>query len=218
MITVAIADDHDIVREGIKAITSNDPGILIIAEAGSYREVKEMFRSVQPDILLLDIFMDSRDTGFRILEEIPFRQNGTRVLVISMFCSPDIVKKAFDLGASGFLPKSEASRLLLEAIHTLDEGRMYLTADLTPQTPYFNPAETLTPSRIEALLTNREMSVFRHLGTGLSVRAIAEVLDITSSTVGSHVENIKSKLEFSSIGDLTLYAVKWNMRFCGSSR
>ncbi|MBN2861338.1 MAG: response regulator transcription factor [Sphaerochaetaceae bacterium] len=209
MITIAIADDHDIVRVGLKAILETDSELTVIGEAASGEKALMLVKETHPDILLLDLYMESRDTGLTIIQKIIRERSKTQILSISMLTGPGIVRKVLGLGARGFLSKHEVSEYLIEAIHAVHEGNIFLAPTSQTPTKTRQPGE-LSILQVYELLTKREIEVMNTLATGRNVKEVAEELHITNSTVSTHIENIKFKLSFSSIEELTLYAIAWH--------
>lgn len=129
-----------------------------------------------------------------------------------MLTGPSIVRKVLDLGAWGFVSKHEVSGFLIEAIHEVYNGNTFLVPTTQPLTRTRVPGE-LSVQQVYDILTKREIEVMNTLAKGRNVKEVARELHITSSTVGTHIENIKSKLNFASIEELTLYAISWHLHF-----
>ncbi|MBN2860309.1 MAG: response regulator transcription factor [Sphaerochaetaceae bacterium] len=205
MIRIAVVDDHDVIREGIKKLIETDPDLLVVGEAGMEEDVIPLITSSQPDILLLDIFLNTADSGLKLLKEIHSSAKNVKVLFISMFSSTNTVENALTSGAAGFLPKTETSRYLLEAIHLIAEGKIYVSPEILTKiyTKKADSEERLTP-----FLTAREKEILYNLGQGFSSGSIARKLDVSRNTITSHIENMKHKLGISTSRDLSFYAIQ----------
>ena len=205
MIRIAVVDDHDVIREGIKKLIETDPDLVVVGEAGREEDVLPLITSSQPDILLLDIFLNTADSGLKLLKKIRSSSMNVKVLFISMFSSTNTVENALTSGAAGFLPKTETSRYLLEAIHLIAEGNIYVSPEILTKiyTKKTDPQNSLSP-----FLTAREQEILYNLGQGLSSGSIARKLDVSRNTITSHIENMKHKLGISTSRALSLYAVQ----------
>ncbi len=210
MIRVVLADDHALIRDGIKAIVASDNDIKITAEAGTLAELLPALERGKPDVLVLDLALDTEDPAFEAIALVKERRPGCRVLIVSMYAGVFCVRKAMKAGASGYLPKSEASDHILRAIHAVAEGECYLSPGIAARViADEEPAALPDPAR---LLTNRELDVFHLIARGLTAKGIAAELGISHSTVGTHIENIKHKLNTAGTGELTRYAMAWELR------
>ncbi len=211
MIRVIIADDHRLIREGIKSLIESESDIELICEVSSRSELEGSLALHTPDVLVLDISMEERSSGLVFLETHQDLLGRMKVLMLSMNESLPVIKRAIELGAKGYLPKSETSDCLLTAVNTVASGSLYLAPSvsqmllLSSDTP--DSDSSFDP---EKHLTKREFSIFSLLGSGMSSRQIAEELGIRPSTVSTHMENMKEKLNLSSTTALTRCAVRWS--------
>ncbi|HXC42951.1 MAG TPA: response regulator transcription factor [Candidatus Dormibacteraeota bacterium] len=204
---ILIADDHEIVRQGIRALLEKHPGWEVSGEAKDGREAVERSKALKPDLVLLDIGMptlNGLDAARQILAICPL----TRVLVLTMHDSEQVVRDVLAVGARGFLLKSDAGRDLISAVEALQRHGTFFTsrvAELVLE-GYLNPHRTLQPSGNR--LTPREREVVQLLAEGKTSKEVAVVLNLSVKTTETHRTNIMRKLDLHSVADLTLYAVR----------
>jgi DNA-binding NarL/FixJ family response regulator len=205
MIRVLIADDHPMVRAGLRQLLSQDPNITEIGEAGSGNETLNKLRSGGWNLLLLDINMPDRN-GLDILRNVSCSYPETRVLVLSGFSERLYALNMLRAGASGYLPKECAPEELLSAIRTVSAGRRYVSEELSEilASSFSTPQEQPAHGR----LTEREFQVFYKLAGGQSVSSIGEELCLSVKTVSTYRSRILEKMQFSSNADITTYALK----------
>jgi DNA-binding NarL/FixJ family response regulator len=205
---ILIADDHEIVRQGIKSLLEKHPGWEISGEARDGREAVERSKELKPDLVLLDIGMptlNGLDAARQILASCPL----TRVLVLTMHDSEQVVRDVLAVGARGFLLKSDAGRDLVSAVEALQRHGTFFTgkvAELVLE-GYLNPHRTPQPPRGNRL-TPREREVVQLLAEGKTSKEVAVVLNLSVKTTETHRTNIMRKLDLHSVADLTLYAVR----------
>ncbi len=209
MIRVVIADDHQLIREGIRMLGESNPEFSIIGEVDGTEELEVFLEKEIPDVLILDISMGGRRSGLEFLESHKELVEKMPVLILSLYENVSIVRRAIQLGAKGYLPKTETTQCLLTAIQTVSKGSVYLSPRISqalldgPVTP---SPEDNDP---ESILTNREMVLFSLIAKGLSNKKISQKMKISSSTVSSHIENIKKKMRCVSITELQQAAFEW---------
>jgi DNA-binding NarL/FixJ family response regulator len=204
---IIVADDHEIVRQGIRALLDNHPGWEVCGEARDGREAVERSVAVKPDLVLLDIGMpalNGLDATRQILANCPL----TAVLVLTMHDTELVVRSALEVGARGFLSKSDAGRDLVSAVEALQRHGTFFNsrvAELVLE-GYLNPhmAAPLRRNR----LTPREKEVVQLLAEGKTNKEIAAALNLSVKTTETHRTNIMRKLDLHSVADLTLYAVR----------
>jgi DNA-binding NarL/FixJ family response regulator len=200
-IEVILADDHHLVRSGIRALLGTVPGVRVIAEARDGTELLALLESVHPDIVITDISMPDMD-GLSALTEIKARHPGLKVIVLSMHDSADIVKRAVACGAAAYLRKDANDFELGAALQSVMATGSYISAGVTKQ--------LLEPSRPTAqdLLTPRQIEVLKLLAQGRTSKEIGFELGLSSKTVDVHRARIMERLEVRDIASLTLYAVR----------
>lgn len=207
MITVALVDDHAIIREGLKSILGGDPRISVVGEAGSLGELRLLLESISPKIILLDLCMDRDDSGFAALRMINEHATGSMAIILSVHADPHIVRKALALGAKGYVAKHEATSHILQAIRTVASGGTYVTPETIRS--LFGTQDIALETRLPlpSDLTRREREILDLIARWYSSKEIAGMLGISNSTVGTHMENIKEKLGLSSKQALIQFAL-----------
>ena len=205
-IRVLIADDHAIVRKGIRALLSTEADIQVIGEASDGAEAIAQTQALNPDVILMDLVMPKLD-GIEATRQITANQPRARILVLTSFAADDKVFPAIKAGALGYLLKDSSPDELVQAIHQVHRGEPSLEPSIARKvlTELSQPPKTpLTPEP----LTEREVGVLRLVAQGQSNREIAEQLVITEMTVRTHVSNILSKLHLASRTQAALYALR----------
>jgi NarL family two-component system response regulator LiaR len=205
-IRVLIADDHAIVRKGIRALLSVKPDIEVVGEASDGAETVAQAQALRPDVILMDLVMPEKD-GIEATRQIVEQQPGVRILVLTSFAADDKVFPAIKAGALGYLLKDSGPDDLVQAIHQVYRGEPALEPSIARKVLLElsqPPKEPLTPEP----LTGRELEVLRLVAQGRSNRQIAEQLVIAEMTVRTHVSNILSKLHLASRTQAALYALK----------
>ena len=198
-VRVVLADDHDLLRDGVAAILGADPGIEVVAEAASGPSAVAAARALAPDVVLMDIEMPGG--GLAATREVLASSPGTRVLVLTMFDLDEYVLEALRAGASGFLLKTTPSTALVAAVRACAAGEMQLSPAVTRRLvesyvrqPEVAPEGGAVPARFAAL-TDRELEVLRAMARGLSNAEIGRDLFMAETTVKTHVTRILAKLE-----------------------
>jgi DNA-binding NarL/FixJ family response regulator len=207
---ILIADDHEFVRQGIRAVLEKQGAWKIIAEAGNGREAVKMAEQFQPEGVIIDISMpelNGLDATRQILRALP----RTRVLVLSMHDSEQIIREVLAAGARGYILKSDAARELVAGIESLLQGRPFFTSRvsellLSGYLRQDQPAQENVDAATK--LTLREREILQKLAEGRSNKEIAAGLNISVRTVETHRSNLMTKLDLHSVADLVRYALK----------
>lgn len=205
-IHILIADDHPIVREGLRALIATEPGMIVVGEAKDGDEAVFKARSLQPDVILLDLVMPRKD-GLAAIGEITHDLPGARILVLTSFAEDEYVFPAIKAGAMGYLLKDASPQELLEAIRAVYRGESSLHPTIARKVLREFTRPSGPPARA-ASLTEREGEILLLVAQGLSNRAIAEQLVVSERTVRSHVSAILQKLHLNSRTQAALYALK----------
>jgi DNA-binding NarL/FixJ family response regulator len=202
-IRLMIVDDHAIVRQGLRAIMRVTPGLELVAEANSGREAIELAAAQRPDVILMDLVMPETD-GVAAITAIKRAQPGVRVIALTTFAEADLVLRAVQAGADGYLLKDVDVQELTRAIRTVHAGQPYLHPEATRHLLQ----ATARPDQPAERLTTREQEVLALVARGQTNRQIADALKISEKTVSVHVSNLLSKLGMASRTQAALYAAR----------
>ncbi len=205
-IRILIADDHAIVREGLRTLITAKPGLELVGEAADGEEAVVMARSVCPDVILLDMIMPRKD-GLEAIQAIKAENPLARILVLTSFSDDDKVFAAIKAGALGYLLKDSSPQQLIQAIRDVYQGQ----PSLHPTIALKLIRELSQPSDLplsEEPLSERELETLRLVAQGLTNQEIAERLAISERTVGKHVSNILDKLHLANRTQAALYALR----------
>lgn len=208
MIRVFLVDDHDLVREGIRALLEQDQEIEVVGEAGDGQEAIRQVSRVKPDVVLMDISLPGGLGGLEATEAILRDVEEVKVIILTQYENREYVRRAIRIGAHGFLPKRAAAPQLLEAVRAVLAGRRYLHPDIASEL-----AELLASGRAleeddYERLTPREKQVFKLLAEGATSRDIAKYLGIALKTAMTHRSHVMEKLSVHSRAELIKYAVR----------
>jgi two-component system response regulator NreC len=202
---VLIADDHAIVRAGLRALVKGETGLELVGEASGGREGLQMAESLRPDILILDYSMPDMD-GIQVTKEIHARLPSVRVLILTVHESETLAREAIRAGASGYIIKQAAEAELIAAIHTIQIGDVYVPPKMLRSLLGEPPRENAAGPRPEEVLTPRELDVLRFIVQGYTNRQVADELKLSMRTVEGYRANLTDKLGLHSRADLVRYA------------
>jgi len=205
---ILIADDHEIVRRGIRSLLENHPGWEVCGEAEDGRDAVNHASALNPDLVLLDIGMpnlNGLDAARQIISHSPM----TSVLVLTIHDSEQVVREVLAVGARGFLLKSDAGRDLISAVEALQRHGTFFTSKVAEFVleGYLNPHRA-PEMRCRNRLTPREREVVQLLAEGKTSKEVAVALNLSVKTTETHRTNIMRKLDLHSVADLTIYAVR----------
>lgn len=206
MIRVMLVDDHAVVRMGFRMLL-NTSGIEVAAEADSGEDACRDYPVVLPDMVVMDLSMPGMG-GLEAVRRLLASQPQARVLALSAQEATAYPQRLLKAGALGYLSKRSAPEALIDAVRTVAAGKRYLDAHLARRLALAQLEGEASPSDV---LTEREFAVFLQLAQGQTVAQIAESLKLAGSTVGTHLYNIKQKLEVGNQAELTLVALRWGL-------
>ena len=206
MIRLVIADDHAIVREGLKRIVADAPDVQVVGEAADGNDVLKVVRAQDFDVLVQDLSMPGR-SGMELIRLVKAEKPKVRILVLSMHEELQYAVRAIKSGASGYLTKESAPGQLVQAIRKIAAGGAFVSAEVAEQL-----ALGAMPGAVEQaphhVLTEREFEVFRQLVAGGSVTEIAARLNVSVKTVSTHKANLLQKLGLQNQSELVRYAMR----------
>lgn len=214
MIKVIIADDHHLVRQGIRALLENEDGFDVIGEARDGREALELAENLQPDVLVMDINMPRLD-GIEAAQRIQGMHIKTQVLILSMYSDESLIRKAYRSGAKGYLLKRSVTEDLLQAVEAASKREIYISSDIAEMmdvdlikyihdTNDLDPFDTLTP---------REKDIFKLVADGMTNNEIALELGISAKTVEKHRASLMEKMRIDDLAGLVREALRHGLIF-----
>ena len=205
---ILLADDHKIVRDGLKALIEKEMGMEVIAEADTGRKALQLSRKLKPDIVVMDITMpdlNGIDATRQIVGELP----GIKVVALSMHSQKQFVEGMLKAGVSGYLLKDGAFEELIDAVRTVMTGRLYLSPEIAGiVVSEFLKYRQAAQDSETGVLTLREREVLQLIAEGHTVKATAQALNISIKTVETHRSHIMKKLELYTVAELTKYAIR----------
>ena len=204
MIRIVVADDHTIVREGLKQLLTAAGDLEVVAEAQNGFEVIERVRGLEFDLLLLDMSMPGK-SGIELIKQVHNEKPKLRMLVLSMHEEHQYAVRAIRAGAAGYLTKEGASSQLVQAIRKVAGGGAYISSAVAEQLALGAMPDAKGPPH--ASLSDREFQIFRMIAEGKSVSDIAERLNLSVKTVSTHKANILQKMNMSTQAELIKYAL-----------
>lgn len=208
-VKVMIADDHIMIREGIRQLLEFDGKIEVIAEANDGEECLSILEEKLPDVLLLDINMPNKN-GIEVLEEIKSKKLPIKVLILTVHNEVDYLMKAVDIGVDGYLLKNSGSVELIKAIEAVLDGESYIQPDLIPMLNSKLITRNINNEKVEAL-TKRELEVLRLVAVGMFNKEIGEAMNISERTVKNHISSIFKKIDVADRTQAAVFAIKNNL-------
>ncbi len=208
MTTILLADDHRVVREGLRTLLSQEPDLSVVGEASDGRQVVELARSLKPDVVIMDIAMPELN-GIEAARLIVAENPRIRIVALSMYADRRFVTQILRAGALGYVLKEAAFEELAHAIRTVAGGKPYLSPSVAGfVVEEFVQQSSPVPAKSLDLLTNREREVLKLLAEGKRARDIASELKIGVKTAEAHRQNLMNKLEMHTIAELTRFAIR----------
>lgn len=204
-----IADDHSMIREGLKNLLELDGDIQVISEAVDGEDCLDKLQVVKPDVLLLDINMPKKN-GLEVLKSLKSKRSKLKVLVLTVHNEIEYLMKAVDIGVNGYVLKDSESAELKKAIFTVAEGETYIQPSLIPA---LNAKMIETNKDAEKIksLTKRELDVLKLLAVGIFNKEVGKRLEISERTVKNHVSNIFKKLGVTDRTQAAVFAIRNNL-------
>ncbi len=215
MVNVIVADDHNLVRQGICALLEKTTGLRVVGQASDGREVVSLVKTLAPDLVIMDVSMPNLD-GVQAVSQIFAFDSAIRIIMLSMYSKTDIVQRVLQQGVQGYLLKSSVSEELNLAIEHALRGEVYLSPDVVEQlernfVQYRGRAPTA--SAAARSLTHRENEVLQLIAEGHTNSSIANQLGISTKTVEKHRASLMRKLDVADLPALIRTAIKRNLIF-----
>ncbi|SDE33084.1 response regulator transcription factor [Sporomusa acidovorans] len=210
---VLLADDHKLLRSGLKLLLQRNPGMQVVGEAADGEQTIQLFEQLQPDILLLDLSMPNMD-GIECLKEIKSRYPEAKVIVLTMHEDENYIKRAMQAGASAYVPKSAADTDLFTAIEAVQAGGIYLSqqdSNVLLNVLLNREQEAIDKKAPYVLLSPREREVLRLVAHGYSLAEVAERLALSIKTVDTYKVRLMEKLKATKRSQLVSYALKYGL-------
>jgi DNA-binding NarL/FixJ family response regulator len=211
MIRVIVADDHHLVRQGIRALLEKAKDIQVVGEAADGIEAIQQVKDHHPDVMVMDIVMP-RMNGTQVLDQIQALKLPVRVVILSMYSDETIVRQALRSGARGYLLKRSVTEELLLAVRSASCNEVYLSPAVSSilLSETFSPSEMSKEEPIDTL-TPREREVFQLVAEGHTNNSIAQALNISEKTVEKHRANVMMKLNARDLASLVRLAIKYGL-------
>ncbi len=208
-VKILIVDDHPIVRRGLAELIQSEPQFKVCGEAANAAEAIKLIDQQKPDLAVVDIALDGTD-GIELIKQIKAWNDTLKVLVSSMHDESLYAERALYAGARGYINKAEATDRIVEAIHQVLAGKVYLSPTMTERLLHrvAGGDEQLEKSPVDRL-SDRELEVFRLIGEGFTTRQIAERLHLSTKTIETYRDHIKTKLNLANNTQLIRQAVQW---------
>ncbi len=206
---VVLIDDHELLRQALKALLTNEPNFEVCGEASDADTAVRVIAETHPRLAIVDIALKGGD-GLDVVRRVKARDPDIQLIVLSMYDCKLYAERALRAGASGYINKQQPSRDILDAVRTVLAGEVYLNQSMTREMlrRATQGGNTLTTSPLDGL-SDRELEIYRLIGNGLSTRHISKELHISTSTVETYRERLKTKLRLKNGSELTRHALQW---------
>ncbi len=208
-IRILLADDHTIVRDGLRALLEREPDMTVVGDAADGRETIEMAEDLSPDVVVMDLAMPSLN-GIEATRRIVATNPRTAIVILSMHQDESYVLGSLNAGAKGYLLKDSMRKEVIEAIRAVAQGRSFFTRKISRllREDYVSQLRSRGLEDSYELLTDREREVLQLIAEGRTNKEIAAILSISLTTVETHRTHILQKLDLHSVPELILYAVR----------
>lgn len=207
-IRIILADDHEVVRDGLCSLIEREPDMEVIAQADNGRRAVELAKELQPNVIVMDIGMPDLN-GIEATRQIVSAESQIKLIALSMHSDRGYVVEMLKAGASGYVPKDKSGKEVIRAIRTVIKDGVYLPpslASVVVENYVRKPSQPKTG--VFTTLTAREREVLQLLAEGKSIKQTAALLHVSISTIETHRRNIMEKLEIFSVAELTKYAIR----------
>ena len=215
MIRILIADDHTLMREGLKQILATAGDMVVAGEASDGFQTLERVRDGQWDLLLLDMSMPGR-SGIDLIKQIKSERPKLPILVLSMHKEEEYAVRSIRAGASGYLCKDSASQQLLSAIRAVAKGGRFISADVATDLAFSLILRDDRP--LHAALSDREFLIFRRIANGEAITDIASELNLSAKTVSTYITRVLQKMQMTKVTELIRYGLKHGLLEDGAAR
>jgi DNA-binding NarL/FixJ family response regulator len=211
-VRLLVADDHEIVRKGLRSLLEAQPGWQVTAEASDGREAVQMAKDIKPDITVLDIGMPALN-GLEAARQMIKNDARAKILILTMHDSDPLIREVLDAGARGYVLKSDASRDLVTAINAVRSNKTFFTAKVAQIVldGYLDKKPKANPDSAKTRLTPRQREIVQLLAEGKSSKEVAVALGLSVKTAETHRANIMKRLDCHSVSELVRYAVRNNI-------
>ncbi len=207
-IKLMLADDHELIRSGIRHLLQQEPSVVVVGEVSSGQELLREVESQQPDVVLMDIEMPQMN-GLKAAEEVLKKFPDLKIILLTMYTEEHYLERCLEIGCRGYLLKQSDTGEILEAIRQVYQGEVYFGAGVSKHFLQRSVTRSgLNPKLGKARLSRRETEVLHLIAEGLSSKEIADKLFISVRTVETHRSNILHKLELQNTAQLVRYAIK----------
>lgn len=209
---IVIIDDHEIFIQGLSFLIGREDDFEVVGTALNFFDAEKMVKELQPDLAIIDLNLGDKD-GLELIQLFTEKYPRTKILVLSMMEERYYAQRCLACGARGYIMKAMAADTVISAIKTVLAGKIWLSD--TEQSRYINslfhqPGKNLAGKDLIKTLTNRQLQIFRMLGSGQGTIEIANVLSLSSKTVEAHKEQLKKKLNCKSAQELLQLAISWS--------
>ncbi len=206
---VLIAEDHAILRDGLRAMLSHSPELEIVGEAEDGKEAVQMANQLKPDLILMDLSMPKAN-GTEAIRAIKVRHPKTKIIALTVHKAEEYVRTTLEAGADGYVLKDDSQHDLLAAIRSVTRDRTYLSPGISQSVVqgYLARSAAQEPTRSWSLLTHRERGIVKLIAEGYKNREIADYLSLSPKTVEKHRSNVMRKLDLHNAQAVTAYAIE----------